>query len=187
MNYKAVRALSVFLVVAMLFIAGCNLTIGLPPPSSAVGPTSDTRLDQQFIDTIGGNVELNSGITMVRVTGGISIDSPINAAQDMTIMVFNHVDEPVVFPNQAFGLRIFQVNPEVVMWEEIELQTYPHPTAETLPPRLEQYDAVINNMWSLFPNSFPDLDHLQVRLYVQGVGDETATKYGAFLDAVLKP
>ncbi len=177
-----------FGVLVTLAVVGCNLGVSFPQRNTnAPVATDDSRLEQQFVDSIAVNVDLNSGITLVRPSTGISIGNSSGVSNDVTFMLQNHTDEPIVFPDQAFGLMVFWADTEAGKWQNVELRTQPDPSQKTLPPRLERYDAAANNMWSVFPNEFMTLDHLQVRLYVQGVGTVTGKKYGAYLDAVLKP
>jgi hypothetical protein len=142
-------------------------------------------VDDKFIKRYAMDVDLNTGISVVRSPSLIAVDAT-PSPYFIDFVVFNHTKEPIVFPNQGFGLRTFVYDESTQAWSEIHLQK-PAPTEVILPAGLERYDYHINNSWALDDLDFADFEHDAVRIYIIGVGKETGKSYAAYYDARLQP
>ncbi len=142
-------------------------------------------VDDNFVESYAKDVDLNTGISIVRFGYLMAVDAT-PSPKFIHFAVYNHTKEPIVFPNQGFGLRTFIYDELTEAWSEIHLQK-PAPTEETLPAGLERYDYHINNSWALDDLDFADFEHDKVRIYIMGVGKETGKSYAAYYDARLLP
>lgn len=121
--------------------------------------------------------DLNSGITINRIPS-----ANIEQARNITYVVFNHTDESIIFPDQGFGLSIYQFNVTDMAWEKLPLPHFPEQVRKTLPPKLDGLDLNIRNVWTVLENDVDSLPSQDIRLYVSGSGQKTNTIYGAFMD-----
>ena len=133
--------------------------------------------DESFISSLGSNVNLNSGITM---------DSAISVVPEqvnnITFAVFNHTDEPILFPDQGFGLHIFKYDDTTHLWEKLQLQYTPYAEAAILPPKLETWNTDIHNSWDVLEDETTSFGSERLRLYISGKGQITKKIYSAYLD-----
>ncbi len=123
------------------------------------------------------DVNLNQGITLER-----SIPLDPKQGNNITFAVFNHTDEPILFPNQGFGLSVFRYDENNSKWEKLQLPHTPYPELTTLPPRTESWNTENNNTWDLLENDTTAFGYKKLRLYVLGKGKFSNTPYGAYLD-----
>ena len=65
-----------------------------------------------FVSSVAGKIDLNSGIIMESTTP--AIPDQINYVD---FNVYNHTDEPILFPNQGFGLTVFRYDEIAKKWE----------------------------------------------------------------------
>ena len=131
------------------------------------------------------NVDLNTSISIHRFAPLIAIDAT-PSPKFIDFAVYNHTKEPIVFPNQGFGLRTFVYDESTATWSEIHIQK-PAPTWVALPASLERYNYDLNNSWSLDDLDFANFEHDKIRIYIMGVGQETGKSYAAFFDARVQP
>lgn len=150
-----------------------------PIPSLTVSLFS-VEANEAFVSSITGNIDLNSGITLDEAKS--VLPEQINS---ITFAVFNHTDEPILFPNQGFGLTVFRYNENAKTWENLQLQYVPASEPKILPPRLEIWDFEINNAWDILEDETTAWGYKQIRIYVSGVGQMTSKAYAAYLDVTI--
>jgi len=150
------------------------------PTSYLATPYFSNEANEIFVSSVAGNMDLNSGVTMERAM-------PLYPDQinNVTFAVFNHTDEPIIFPNQGFGLTIFRYDDINKDWESLQLQHVPYSAPKTLPPKLENWDLEINNGWDILESDTTALGYEQIRLYVSGNGKITHKTYGGYLDVTI--
>ena len=140
--------------------------------------------DEAFVSALVSNIDLNSGITMDKATTLFP-----EQANNVTFAVFNHTDEPIIFPDQGFGLIVFRYDDINNFWEELKLQYVPYREVKILPPNLEKWDVKNGNTWDILESETIAFGVEQLRIYVSGKGQKTNKIYSAYLDVpiVLSP
>jgi len=143
-------------------------------------PYFSSEANEIFASSVVGAINLNSGVTMERAM-------PLypNQINNITFAVFNHTDEPIIFPDQGFGLTVFAYDEINKDWERLQLRHVPYSQSKTLPPKLETWDFEINNGWDILENDVVALAREQIRLYVTGKGKATDKTYSAYLDITI--
>ena len=185
MKKNAIFLLLVIVVIAVFFMIKSSkknypenaLT---PSPSLAVSLFTD-EANKVFVSTVAGNVDLNSGITMI---GPMSVAIP-EQINNIDFAVFNHTDEPILFSNQGFDLVVFRYDETAKKWENLPLRYVPNSEIVILPPRLETEYSDVNNSWVILDDETTAWGYKQIRIYVSGKGQITNETYGAYLDATI--
>lgn len=138
--------------------------------------------NQSFVSSIVGDTNLNSGITIYRI-------EPLESSQinNITFVVLNHTEEPIVFSDQGFGYSLFWYSDTENTWEELSLPHFPDKTSKILPPKLEDLDRDIRNTWTILENDIETLPYKRVRLYVSGVGQISNSTFGSYIDLNINP
>ena len=169
----------VLIVVIFLVISRVpnNRKVTITPTSYPVTSLFSKEADEAFVSSLGGSTDLNSGITMERATPA----SP-DQANNITFAVFNHTDEPILFPDQGFGLIVSRYDEIDKLWERLQLPSAPYEEVKILPPKLETWDFEVNNTWGLLDYDTITFGEGRLRLYVSGKGETTNQIYGAYLD-----
>jgi hypothetical protein len=175
-----VGILLIFTALLLMYVISNNQSIQTTPPSYITTSLFSNEADQLFVSTVARSADLNVGITLERVTS-MSPDQDNN----ITFGVFNHTNEPVVFPNQGFGIAVFRFDNTNKLWENLQLQYRPYSESKTLPPNLESWDFEINNSWDISEDQVMSWGYKQIRVYVSGKGKVTNTAYGAYLDVAI--
>jgi len=152
----------------------------IPTPSPALSLFSE-EANEIFVSSVAGDVDLNSGITMDGPTP-IAIPEQIN---NIDFAVFNHTDEPILFNNQGFDLRVFRYDEIAKMWENLPLRYVPHSEPTILPPRLETEYSDVHNSWAILDDETTAWGYKQIRIYISGIGQMTNRIYGASLDVTI--
>ena len=147
-------------------------------------PTSDALLDIAFREHVSAT-DLNSGLTMARLGAGIATKGPTPNPSFVSFVVFNNSDEPIVFDDIGFGVRVFSPKVDLSGWQEVVMPVHPAKTSVTLPPRTTTFDLDILNSWTV--TKWGRLDGSTARLLVMGKGVITAQTYSAYLDLTLVP
>ena len=93
------------------------------PPTPIIDQNINKNFFEQAIDPLPN--DLNTGITVERLKmialNGIPTPSP----NYISLLVFNHTDEPIGFENIGFNIKIFQYNSETNIWEKVLLPYTP--------------------------------------------------------------
>ena len=155
-----------------------------PAVTSAHSPSVSLFSDEAndiFVSSIASDVDLNSGITMDGPTP-VAIPEQIN---NIDFAVFNHTDEPILFPNQGFDLTVFRYDEITKEWKKLPLQYVPHAEPTILPPRLQTRYSDVNNSWHILEDETTAWGYKQIRIYVSGKGMTTNKTYGAYLDVTI--
>jgi hypothetical protein len=133
-----------------------------------------------FVSSVAGKIDLNSGIIMESTTP--AIPDQINYVD---FNVYNHTDEPILFPNQGFGLTVFRYDEIAKEWENLPLHYVPHAEPTILPPRIGTWNTDVINSWSIFEDETTAWGYKHIRIYVSGKGMTTNKTYGAYLDVAI--
>ncbi len=139
----------------------------------ACNNVSDKKNDSFLTET---NASLNKEITVKRTQS--------NTPELIGFIVSNHSEETITFPDQGFGVRIYYYNEGSQQWNQKLLSPYPAPRPKTLPSGLDV--PAFSNMWSILETDIIALHPQEYRLYVEGNGDFTNEKYGAFFDFIIQ-
>lgn len=172
-----VTTLIVFLVILFYVFVGVDRSRPGITSTSTLTPVYSDEANRIFFSLVAGNADLNSGITLERATSVVPEQS-----NNVNFAVFNHTDEPIIFPDQGFGITLFGYDDLEKCWERLQLDYVPHPEPKTLPPKLESWDLEINNGWDILESEVLSLRVEQFRIYVSGSGVKTGRTYGAYLD-----
>jgi hypothetical protein len=171
-------------VMSMLFVV---VLVNRNYPASATSTASpaaslfSAEVNDIFVSSIAGNIDLNSGITMDGPTP-VVIPEQIN---NIDFAVFNQTDEPILFPNQGFGLTVFRYDEIAKVWRKLPMQYVPHAEPKILPPRLETRYSDVNNSWHILEDETTAWGYKQIRIYVSGKGMKTNKTYGAYPDVTI--
>jgi hypothetical protein len=149
-----------------------------PTPSPAI-PLFSGEANEIFVSSVAGDVDLNSGITMERPAS--AIPEQIN---NVGFAVFNHTDEPILFPDQGFGLTVFRYDEIARKWENLPLRYVPHVEPTILSARIETWSDV-DKTWAILEDETTAWGYKHVRIYVSGTGQMTNKTYGAYLDVTI--
>src|SRR5689334_4154059 len=106
---------AIFLILAFILVTNrisSNRDRLVTPTSYPIPSLFSTEADKDFISSLVNDTDLNSGIAMERVMSFYP-----NQANNITFAVFNHTDEPILFPDQGFGLTVFRYNDLNHLWE----------------------------------------------------------------------
>ena len=133
-----------------------------------------------FVSSVAGKIDLNLGITIESTTP--AIPDQINYVD---FHVFNHTDEPILFPNQGFGVIAFRYDEIAKEWKNLPLHYVPHAEPTILPPRIETWNTDVINSWSIFEDETTAWGYKDVRIYVSGKGQMTNKTYSAYLDVTI--
>jgi len=156
-------------------------------------PSQEPKTDQSYIVSQGMednfnenfllNTEVNTGITIYLVS---FYDNPADTqiGEFIAYSILNHTNEYVVFPNRAFGLRVFTPNENLHKWVEISPEIVFGDITTGLPPHTEASGTQTENLFFLLYSDYkPNLPE-KLRFCVFGVGQVTQKKYTACLDAL---
>jgi len=141
-------------------------------------------MDMGFATLVAPAKQLNVAIEVVRLPEPIVINSSgaSTGGRDIHFMVLNHANEPVVFPDRSFGMRLYVPDPLHYSWNEVLLGVGPPEQPWALPAKLESWDPVMDNTWSILAEHLPMSQSRTYRLYVSGIGSQSKEEYGAFVD-----
>jgi len=142
--------------------------------------------NQLFISVIALETDLNSGLTLQELTTGLTVGDAGQSPKGIGFIVLNHTEEPIVFSDIGFGLKVFQFDLSSKTWNQASLMRQPDPHQRVLPPHLEAYDFTVDNLWSIFGDELEKIGYPQLRLYVSGIGSRTGKDYGAYIDVMIK-
>jgi hypothetical protein len=129
------------------------------------------------------DIDLNFGITIDQAKPLNPDGTTSNYAIDFA--VFNHSDEPITFPDQGFGIKIFRYDRVHEQWHEVSLSHAPRILSITLPPKTEKWDMEIGNFWTIWGADLETITYKEFRIYIQGKGDLSMKMYGAYLDVAV--
>ena len=130
----------------------------------------DNQKSDVFLSVV--DATLNEEITLQK--------SQSNSPGLIGFAVFNHSSEAVTFSDQGFSLKIYYYDESMSCWNEKELYPFPAPRPKTLPARTS--DISHTNTWSILEDDIVNAVPGVYRLYIEGIGDLTGKKYGAFFD-----
>jgi hypothetical protein len=150
-------------------------------------PDFPIEAENSFVKMLGQDVDLNSGITIIRSSIGLVISGPTPDPNNVSFLVFNHTDEPIMFQNMGFGLKVFWFDQKAGMWNQIMLPHTPYASKQILPAHLEKYSSSITNQWFIFSDDINITPSRELRIFIEGVGTVTNKKYGAFINLALVP
>ena len=137
-----------------------------------------TSFDSQKNDVFLSGVDaiLNEEITLQR--------SQSNSPGLIGFAVLNHASETVTFSDQGFGLKIYYYDEDTSYWDEKELYPFPAPRPKTLPAKTSNISHI--NTWSILEDDIVNALPGEYRLYIEGIGDVTGKKYGAFFEFTIQ-
>jgi len=150
-------------------------------------PKFTSEAEIQFVNTIARNININEGIRMLRENLSIPDNGSTPLHNHVLFSVFNLTDEPVVFPDVRFGLKVFWYNASVHEWDIINLPPFQTVQEKTLPAHLSTYKADVDNWWLISEKHFVNIPHRELRIYIAGTGSISGKKYGAYMDIRLTP
>lgn len=140
-------------------------------------------MEEIFYNNFLVNTESNSGITIYLVSF-YSNSTDTQVGEFIEYSVLNHTSEYVVFPNRAFGLRVFTPNENLHKWVEVSPNIVFGDITTGLPPYTEASGTQTENLFFLLYSDYkPNLPE-KLRFCVFGVGQNTQKKYVACLDTL---
>jgi hypothetical protein len=130
------------------------------------------------------NVNLNTGIALKK-----SFPADQTSDEIVSLIVLNHTNEAIYFTNSGFGLQLFCEDEKGNIWQK---QNMPDGFVEenrVLPPKTEtlNFDLIDINLTNVDKSTVSQVSCAQVRLFVQGTGQDTGKKYGAYTDITITP
>ena len=158
MNYRMGNKLILALLL-ILFLSGC---------------ASTAQKEEAFSALV--NTRLNKEIILQR--------SSTNSPGLIGFSVLNYATESVNFSDQGFGVTIYYYDESVLRWEKKELSPYPEPSPKTLLAKTTDFSH--ENISRILEDDIVNVVPGEYRLYIEGVGDVTREKYGAFFDFVVR-
>ncbi len=183
--------ISVMSLLVLLTVIGCQprgietqkpQVVSFPPT-----PIIDSNAQSLFMENVAPNAEVNSGITMERASLMIpSGDVPPPSPNYVFFSVYNHTEEAITFVNSGFGVRVYAFDRDFLNWIEVKLPNSPQKIPKTIPPKLEKDDPNILNNWSIPNWDLEPIQHTELRIYIEGVGESTQKVYGAYIDISLQ-
>lgn len=148
--------------------------------------TVDPTLEQDFERMYVKYADVNSGIS-IQILSSYNAPTETDFGGLAEYAVYNHSQEPIIFPDSGFGLRIFTIQNDAI-WKEIKQNT---PFMEN-PTTMMPSGKVIDSFGNLKKNSlflrYSDFDTeipSMLRLYVAGTGQKTHINYVAYIDLSL--
>lgn len=156
----------------------------------AVAACSGTRTgpayDESFVDLVGREVLINTGLRAVEYSPKIQIGGGLERTGEAAILLLNETNEWIEFDNVGYGQRVFQRAAETDDWREIRVQVRPVSQSLALAPGLNEYEIEANNIWLFQLDDLAEELSGQVRVFFVGRGRESGTVYGASVDYALE-
>lgn len=176
LNYDARRiVLSAWIALAFLL-----------PVTACSGTGIGQRYEESFVDLVGGEVLINSGLRAVEYSPRIQIGGGLERTGEAAILLLNETDEWIEFDNVGYGQRVFQKAAEADDWREVRVQVRPVSQSVALAPGLNGYDIEANNIWLFQLDDLAEDLSGNVRVFFVGRGRDSGTLYGAFVDYELE-
>jgi hypothetical protein len=157
---------------------GCEGLAAVEPQSTPPNSFFSEDANEIFISFVSTD-NINTGISIEKAE---SVGSNKN---DVGFSVFNHTNESVVFPNQGFGIQLFGYEENGKMWVELFLPHSPSSAPKTLPAKIEEWSLALQYTWSIPGMQLESFEYQKIRIFISGKGNNTNTKYGAFLDILV--
>lgn len=180
-----ISGISVMIGIGLLILL--SSTIWLPSllnsPYSSYSLSPSTEKD--FIDRFAKNADVNSGLNL-HVQSFYSDPSSTQAGELISFDVYNNTDEPIVFQDHGFGIRLFTPEEELETWKEIMLLYIPAETTKVIGQKTETYDPITDNSFFLLYSDFEIELPEQLRFFIIGTGQLSNKKYVAFVDLLRK-
>jgi hypothetical protein len=178
---KIVRGLAAFLVIGFLILLTSPLWLAnLNNPSfNSYAPSSD--LEVEFSESYAKNADINTGI-LIRVTAFYKNEFESQMGKFVEFEVYNETNEPVIFKNIGFGIRIFSPDETSVAWQEIKLLYSPEMVPKIIDSNTTSFNPNIYNSFVVLYSDFDVELPKNIRLYISGVGQITNKDYIAFVD-----
>jgi len=183
---KYIKSLGIVLAVAILASISAPLWLYPILNRTNIGFSPSQEMEQEFAKQVLVNADVNTGVT-IQLLSFHDDATDTQAGEFFDYAVLNHTDEPINFPNAAYGLRIFSPDEASHQWREV-IPVIPLGTDTTqLLPKTESYGHKTNNSFFMLYSDFDNMDIPQkLRICVFGVGKLTGKKYVAFVDVLRK-
>lgn len=140
------------------------------------------EMEQEFSKQFLANTDVNTGVT-IQLLSFHKDASDTQAGEFLDYAVLNHSDEPITFPNVAYGLRIFSPDELSRQWLEVKPAFSLGSDTTIVLPKTESYGPKSNNSFFVLYSDFDNTDiPKKFRVYVFGTGQTTNKKYVAFID-----
>jgi hypothetical protein len=151
-------------------------------------PKYNLGANKAFLDVanITDNYDLNRGITLERISTILLDGIPTPSPNFISLLILNHTDEPILFENQGFGIRVYEYDPATKSWSLASLPYSPMDNSKTLPPHVESFDFELLNSWQLNESDLAKINKTDIRIIVVGEGVKSSQKYGAYLDTKIE-
>src|SRR5271157_529581 len=130
------------------------------------------------------DIDLNTGITIQK-----SFPAEQDTDEIVSLIVLNHTDEAIYFTNSGLGLQLFCQNEKANIWQKQNMPNGFFEENRMIPPKTETLnsDLVDINLTNVLKSTVSQVSCKQVRLFVQGSGQDTGKKYGAYTDVTINP
>ena len=143
-----------------------------------------SELDERFIAMVGSNVDLNRGIGFSSVWINRSFGAQ-TYPEDMNFVVTNSSKEAVIFPDSGYGVTVYWFDQITDTWKIASMKVTYAKHSVIVPSGTDSYETTLGNSVTIFGSDFVKTDLGEVRIYVAGVGANSGTVYGAYLDVRL--
>lgn len=164
----------VVLLSSPLWLASIN-----SPSFNTYEPSSE--LEVEFVENYAKNANINNEI-LLRVTSFHNNEFESQAGELVEFEVYNKANEPIVFKDIGFGVRIFTPDETSMTWKEINLLYSPETAPKIIDPNTVSFNPGIYNSFVIFYSDFGVEIPNNIRLYISGVGQVTNKDYIAFVD-----
>lgn len=140
------------------------------------------EMEQEFAKQFLANADVNTGVT-IQLLSFHKDASDTQAGEFLDYAVLNHTNEPINFPDAAYGLRIFSLDELSHQWLEVKPAFSLGTDSTIVPPRTESYGPKSNNSFFMLYSDFDNKDiPKKLRIYLFGIGQMTDKIYVAFID-----
>jgi len=181
MKRKYLNYFGVLVLIAILI--GISIPVWIFPlfSNSHKKFTISQGMEQEFLSLYKENADVNKGVT-IQLLSFYDNEADTQAGIFFDMAILNHTDEPIVFPNAAYGLRIFTPDEIILEWIEV-IPNFPlGDDATLLMPKTESYGPNTNNSFFMPYVAFDADIPNKLRISVFGIGQITNKTYIAFVD-----
>jgi hypothetical protein len=130
------------------------------------------------------DIDLNTGLTIQK-----SFPAEQGTSELVSLIVLNHTEEDIVFENSGFGLLLFCQDKKTESWRKQNMPEEFFETNRIIPAKTETLDFMLIdiNLVDVLQSTVSQISCTQLRLFVQGIGQTTDQKYGAYTDLTIAP
>ncbi len=182
MTKKITRVIGIVLVIGIVAGASAPLWFPLLFTKTDPGFAVSQEMEQNFATQYLTDAEVNTGVTIQLISfQGNPTDNQFDHLVDYA--VWNNTDEPIIYANDFFGIRVFSPDETSQKWATIKLSSLIGNDPVMLMPSNKEPDPYSTNRRFLSNLLLENADIPEnLRFYVFGTGQITGKNYVAFID-----